>query len=668
MRERRKEKRAKGLADPVRGGSGDPPRQSTGGPREGERPPPRRSLSLTLRPYLLAVLSALLLTLAFPPMEISWVAYLAPVPFLIMSLRTPRPRTVFLAGWLGGLVFFAFNMYWFWPITKAGAIALIPYLGLYWAVFGWGLRKMREVLPVPTTLLAPLLWVPLELFRAWLLTGLPWVYMGHSQYENITLIQIADTLGAYGVSFLVMMTAGLVTDLLTHPIFVRKKGAAKKGAAPISGRSEMGAVPFFQEKGTVPFSQQREKGTAPFSRRLSRVLISMVALTAAAWAATVGYGLWRLGQDTKHPGPVVASVQTCIPQEVKLEARNRQIQELELRLLSDQLNMTQDALAEAKQKNLKVDLIVWPETMVPGTQNGDFLNADMARKVEDPEGAATLAYNQKRWQSYWMQILDASRAAGVPILFGAHSVQFEGAIRFPGGGYMIKGPKRNAALLVTPDSKPYTAAGEYDKAHLVPFGEYVPFKQSVPWLYGLLHGFTPYDYDYSLTPGEHDQKPFVLPTSGGELRFQAPICYEDAMPYRVREMVRSDDPVRAKAVDFLVNISNDGWFNGSVELDQHLALCAFRAVENRVPIVRSVNTGISAIIDPEGRIGEVVQKDGLRRYIAGEIVGRLTLDDRAAPYTRLGDAFALSCLAAALALTAATIIARRRNRKTPAAP
>jgi apolipoprotein N-acyltransferase len=635
MRERRKEKRAARLGgEGARGGSpprrvnSDPLRKTVGG--TSETPRLRRSLSLVLRPYLLAIVSAMLLTLAFPPMEISWLAYLAPAPLLIMALRTRRSRTVFLASGLGGLVFFSLNMYWFWPITKAGAIALIPYLALYWAVFAWGLRKMREVLPVPTTLLAPILWVPLELVRAWMLTGLPWVYLGHTQYENLSLIQIADTLGAYGTSFLVMMTAGLATDLLTHPIYVRRT--------------------------------PNEDG-----RRLSRVLIAMVLLAAAAWTATVAYGVWRLGQDTKHPGPVVASVQTCIPQEVKLEARNRQIQELEVRLLADQLNMTNDALAEAKQKNLKVDLVVWPETMVPGTQNGEFLNADMARRIDDPEGAEVLAYKQKQWRSYWMQISDASRQAGIPILFGAHSVQFEGAIRVPGGGYLIKGPKMNAALLVTPDCQPFTAAHEYDKAHLVPFGEYVPFKQSLPWLYGLLHGFTPYDYDYSLTPGAHDQKPFVLPYNGGEVRFQTPICYEDAMPYRVREMVRSDDPARAKAVDFLVNISNDGWFNGSVELDQHLALCVFRAVENRVPIVRSVNTGISAIIDPEGRIEEVVQKDGRRRYIAGEIVGRLMLDDRAAPYTRIGDAFALACLAAALALAVATIVVRRRSRKTPAA-
>jgi apolipoprotein N-acyltransferase len=303
--------------------------------------------------------------------------------------------------------------------------------------------------------------------------------------------------------------------------------------------------------------------------------------------------------------------------------------------------------------------------MVPGTQNADFLNADMAARIEDPEGAEALAGYQKRCRSYWTRISDASRETGVPILFGAHSVQLEGATRVPGGNYMIKGPKRNAALLMTPDSQPFAVAHEYDKAHLVPFGEYVPFKQSLPWLYGLLHGFTPYDYDYSLTPGAHDQKPFVLPYNGGEARFQAPICYEDAMPYRVREMVRSDNPARAKAVDFLVNISNDGWFNGSVELDQHLALCAFRAVENRVPIVRSVNTGISAIINPEGRIEEVVQKDGRRRYIIGEIVGRLTLDDRAAPYTRLGDMFAYGCLAAAISLAAATIAARLRAKRTP---
>jgi apolipoprotein N-acyltransferase len=669
MRERRKEKRVgRQGGDAARTGSEDPPRKTLrpAGGAPGPRLPVRartgrRSLSALLRPYLLALLAAMLLTLAFPPMEISWLACVAPAPLLVMALRTRRPRTVFLAGWLGGLVFFILNMHWIWPITAAGCIALIPYLALYWAVFAWALRRIREVLPVPTTLLAPVVWVPLEYLRAWLLTGLPWVFLGHTQYENIALIQISDALGAYGLSFLVMMTAGLATDLLTQPLF-----SGKKGAAPISGRSEMGAVPFFADKGTVPFSQQREKGTAPFpGRHFSRVLAAMILLTVAAWAGTVAYGLWRLGQPTKRPGPVVATVQTCVPQEVKLAARRRQIQELEQRMLEEQVDLTAAALAEARRKDLQIDLICWPETMVPGIQNQEFLEADLAARLQDRDVADTFSFAQERSRQYWQKVRDTAAGAGCPILFGAHAVHIEGAYRLPGGGYMTRGPRYNSAFLVAPASKPFVAEHAYAKAHLVPFGEYVPFKQSWPWLHGLLGGFTPYDYDYSLTPGAHDPAPFVLKYGGAEARFQVPICYEDAMPYRVREMVRSDDPARAKAVDFLVNISNDGWFNGSVELDQHLALCVFRAVENRVPIVRSVNTGISAIIDPEGRLSTVVEKGGNRRYISGQTVGRLTLDDRAAPYTRIGDAFAMACAAAAGAL-AATALGRTVLRRKEA--
>jgi apolipoprotein N-acyltransferase len=243
----------------------------------------------------------------------------------------------------------------------------------------------------------------------------------------------------------------------------------------------------------------------------------------------------------------------------------------------------------------------------------------------------------------------------------------DGAIRAPGGGFLLRGPKFNTAFLVLPGSKEYAPAHAYSKVHLVPFGEYVPFKQSWPWLYGLLHGLSPYEHDYNLTPGAADQEPFVLRYGDGrEARFQVPICYEDATADRVREMVRSGDPARPKAVDFLVNISNDGWFNGSVELDQHLNLCVFRAVENRVPIVRSVNTGISAIIDSEGRIQAVVERDGRRRNVTGEIVGRLALDDRAAPYTRIGDALALGCLAAAALLLAAALLVDLRNRRAAA--
>ena len=641
----------------------------------GETPVERRrypAIRAALRAYLAALLSAALLTLAFPPVHFSPLAYVALVPLLVMAVRAATGGRVFRAAWLAGTLFFAVNLYWFWPVTMAGYIVLMPYLGLYWAVFAWGVRRIGQTTRLPLAILAPLLWVPLELVRAWLLTGLPWIFIGHTQYENLTLIQTADVLGAYGPSFLVVMTSGLVADLLARPLFVLFV-PAEKGTVPIT------------EKGIVPFS------AAP-ARHFSRAIILMILLTAAAWTATIWYGLWRLGETERRPGPVVACVQTCIPQEMKQAARLKQVEAFEEEMLEGQRAQTTEILEKARAAGLRPDLICWPETMVPGIQNQDFLEADLREHLSDTDMQDVFGYLQRRSRVYWKNIRETAREAGAPILYGAHAVEIEGAYRLPGGGFMTLGPRFNTAFLIGPDTKPYAAEHTYAKSHLVPFGEYLPFKETLPWFHAWLQSFTSYTYDYSLTPGAADQAPFVLRYAGSEARFQAPICYEDAMPYRIRQMVRSDDPERPKAVDFLVNISNDGWFArglltkesplgflnvgglaerwfgwfgsyGSVELDQHLALCVFRAVENRVPIARSVNTGVSALIASDGRVEQLVERQGRHRYLTGQIIGRLALDDRVAPYTRLGDAFAEACLGTAAVLAALTAYLAIRKRK-----
>ena len=579
----------------------------------------------------LPVVSALALTLAFPPVDWSPLAYVALVPLVVGALRAKSDRDAFGAALVGGLVFYGINLYWIQPITTVGYLALLPYLALYWAMFGWGVRRIGRATRVPLTLLAPVLWVALEYIRGWMLSGLPWIYVGHTQYANLTLIQTADAVGAYGASFLCLMTSGLMADLLVWPLFIV---AAATAAGEVSGA-----------------------GGSP--ARLSRTMVLMVVVTLAAWAGTIGYGVWRLGQPATRDGPVVASVQTCVPQEVKQEARLKQIEQLEEEMLAGQIVLTEQAVAEAKAAGLKVDLAVWPETMVPGIMGQDFLEADLSKRLSDAGILGTFKYLQQRSRLYWSLIQQESRQIQAPILFGARKVQLESAYRLPGGGFMPRGPTFNTAFLVSPDSKPFVIDHEYSKVHLVPFGEYVPFTRSWPWLYTQLRSFTPYEYDYSLTPGDEAQAPFVLRYNGREARFQVAICYEDAMGYRIRDMTRSADPSRPKAIDFVVNISNDGWFHGSIELDQHLNLCVFRAIENRVAVVRSVNTGISALIAPSGRIEKVVEKDGNRRYISGEIAGRLTLDDRLAPYTRVGDAFALTWVGTAAALVAAAVVLGR---------
>ena len=637
MAARRKEKRARTSAEAKR----SPRAEKRAGEGRSDRSL-ARGLALLFGP---PIASALLLTLAFPPAEISWLAHLALAPLLVTAVRARSGRDAFWAAFAAGLLFFGINLYWVQPITTAGYLALLPYVALYWAVGAWLVRRIGRATPVPLAVVAPVVWVALEFIRGWMLSGLPWLLVGHTQYENLVLIQTADALGACGATALCLATSGLVADLLVRSLMVRS--AARTG---------------------------RANAEAETTRRVSRTIVAAGAVVLVAWAGTVAYGVWRLGQDTSRPGPVVVSVQTAVPQEIKLKARLEQIEQLEEDLMREQMDLTDSALAAANQRGLKADLICWPETMVPGIMNRGFLQMDLGSRMKNEAMRRVFAYLQKRSRLYWSRIHAKARQTGAPILFGAHAVEIEGAVRLPGGGFVTRGPRRNTAFLISPDSRAYAADHTYAKAHLVPFGEYVPFKTSWPWLHDLLQVFTPYKYDHSLTPGAHDQAPFTLTFDGRESRFQVAICYEDAMAYRIREMVRPTEDPERKAVDFIVNISNDGWFvkgwfadDGTYELDQHLNLCVFRAVENRVAVVRSVNTGISAIISPTGRIQQVAETGGRRRNVTGYAIGRLTLDDRVAPQALAGDVFALACLAATAGLVVASVVATRHRRKEVAA-
>src|SRR5262249_17839266 len=119
----------------------------------------------------------------------------------------------------------------------------------------------------------------------------------------------------------------------------------------------------------------------------------------------------------------------------------------------------------------------------------------------------------------------------------------------------------NSALLIGPGGK---KVGRYDKIHRVPFGEFVPLRDVLPFM----DRFAPYDYDYSISPGREQTR---LPV--GAHHFGVLICYEDTDTELARGYVAPGE----QRADFLVNISNDGWFDGTSEHEQHLAICRFRA-------------------------------------------------------------------------------------------
>jgi len=199
----------------------------------------------------------------------------------------------------------------------------------------------------------------------------------------------------------------------------------------------------------------------------------------------------------------------------------------------------------------------------------------------------------------------------------------------------------NASFLVDETS---SIVGAYRKRHLVPFGEYVPFENQV----ALIKRLAP--LGFSCVPGE--------PVGPMELRVEhegrettAPlgvlICFEDVFPYLARNDVRA-------GARFLVNQTNDAWFGPSAASRQHMANAVFRAVENRVPLVRCANTGVTCFIDRFGRIVELLAGDDGDTTLKGFSVSELRIPPADMPltsYTRFGDwMFARPCAMVVLVL------------------
>jgi apolipoprotein N-acyltransferase len=383
------------------------------------------------------------------------------------------------------------------------------------------------------------LWIvcPIVIVGAEALQGLPvmsfhWRFLAHSQYEQISLIQIADILGAGGVSFLIALVNG-----------VTAQGLLSLGLRRLPAR------------GLIPGS--------------------LVAALAIGVSLIYGHQQIRAYDESATTGPMIASVQSNVPQSVKDSLVESDV------IFNDLLGMSQAAA------QVEPVLIVWPETMVQAILNREIIpyltNKDASRAFD----AALEAH---------------ARDTKTHLLVGAYG----GSLGHDPNG-LLRLNTHNSAIVYF--SNGTQALKRYDKIALILFGEYMPFRQSWPWLYNLLMKCTPYDYDYSMTPGtEHTIFSIDDASNANTYRFATLICYEDTVPDLVRKFVLSPD--HHKRIEWLVNISNDGWFarikddqvQSTSELIQHVTASTFRAIENRVSILRSVNTGISCLIDPLGRL------------------------------------------------------------------
>src|SRR5664280_1089411 len=182
------------------------------------------------------------------------------------------------------------------------------------------------------------------------------------------------------------------------------------------------------------------------------------------------------------------------------------------------------------------------------------------------------------------------------------------------------GAPLNSAVLVSPDGEPVS---RYDKVNLVPFGEYVP------WPFGFANKISTELGDFA-AGNRVVVSPVVSPKIGTH-RIGTFICYESVFPNFVRKFA-------AGGAEVLFNISNDGWFGPSGARQQHLSIVRMRAAENRRWILRSTNAGITAAIDPAGRLRGTLPTNRRAAFYTGFThIRELTV------YTRFGDWFAALC-------------------------
>ena len=313
------------------------------------------------------------------------------------------------------------------------------------------------------------------------------------------------------------------------------------------------------------------------------------------------YGFVRMYTVPLERAQHVALVQASVPQEMK-EALNQETYDPQ-----EGLSRYLKASSEIPRSQ-EIDLLVWPETVVlsPFTLNVDpeILNEGLekhARFAQDSLGGLA-----KSLGGYFL----AGSTSFLPAHYGYVSDP-EVARKIPDGNW---GRRYNSAYLLDPNGR---YVDRYDKIHLVPFGEYIPLRKTLPFL----ARFVP--FDASLSAGEK-QTMFQMNRDGKTLKFGVLICYEDTDSELARRL-------RRDGADFLVNISNDAWF-GLSELDQHYVTARFRAIENRVGVVRSGNNGLSGLIDPLGRSVLLLDKNEI-----GNATGDLWITDAWSFYTQAGD-------------------------------
>lgn len=564
-----------------------------------------------LWPWLAAITSGILSAACFPPFNYDWLCWIALTPLLAAiwfshgESKRHWPRDILL-GYVAGISFFWSVFPWLRTVTVSGWLLVGAYMAIYIALWSWicgllrpGLRKVREkpveglaavsrrlnekyaaergemiqpdvpeIAPGSPARRSPWLssinnlrlafllaaaWVAQEWLRSIVFSGWGWNTLGTALHRQIVLIQIAELTGVAGISFMVAFTNVILLATVRR---------------------------FILETQVKPMRPHFD-----------------LTLTMASVVGVMAFGLHCLQIHPETRPLNVALVQPNIPREEKFTV--------------EFANKTFDLFTRlsrpALESSIKPDLLVWPESAMPGPVLGDELSHRF--------------------------VMDFSATAKTDLMLGTIDQDEEHAY--------------NAALLVS-DSGAHLQI--YRKVHLVPFGEYVPGRHTIPLLARVVGDQVPDDFAFG--------KEFtVFKLTGDKAKVAPLICFEDTIGDLARQFVLA-------GANLLVNVTNDGWFLRSAGSRQHLANAVFRCVETRLPMVRAANTGVTCFINEYGNVTQMLVDESGSSFTQGTLTGQLGIVTNPEPtfYVRHGEWFACACVVVS-ALTLVFLVVRSVVRR-----
>jgi apolipoprotein N-acyltransferase len=324
-----------------------------------------------------------------------------------------------------------------------------------------------------------------------------------------------------------------------------------------------------------------------------------LTLTMAAIVGVMGFGIRSLQVQRPAKTLNVAVVQPNIPREQKFSPEFAQ----------QTFNQFTRLSTPALGASVRPDLLVWPESSMPGP----VLQDDLSYRF----------------------VMDFSASAKTDLLLGTIDLD--------------ETHDYNAALLVSDGGKRIQV---YRKVHLVPFGEYVPGRHTIPLLARVVGDQVPGDFGFG--------KEYTVFHLTNDKALVAPlICFEDTIGDLTRQFVLG-------GANLLANVTNDGWFLRSAGSQQHLANAVFRCVETRLPMVRAANTGVTCFVNEFGRITQMLMDEHGSQFTEGVLTGEISIptERELTFYVRHGELFAECCVGFSVVLLMFLVARLVRRRKS----